>query len=79
MHKTVDVRALFNEASAQELSLAGLQADQKVKNDDNKVVCFMWALRQRIIERWHHLVHQPMDRNQFEDWTWHISDILKPS
>ena len=51
MHKTVDVRALFNEASAQELSLAGLQADQKVKNDDNKVVCFMWALRQRIIER----------------------------
>ena len=43
VHKAIDVRALFDEASAQELSLAGLKADEQVEDDDNKVVRFMWA------------------------------------
>ena len=79
MHKTIDIWALFDEARAQKLCLVGLEADEQVKDDDNKVVCFMRACRLGVIEGRHHFVHQSMNRDQFENGAWHISNILKPS
>ena len=79
MHETIDIWALFDEASAQELSLAGLKADEQGEDDDNKIVRFMWAWCLGVIEGSHHFIHQSMNRNQFEHGTWHISYVLKPS
>lgn len=79
MHKTVNIGALFDKASAKELSLTRLQTNKEVKDDNDQVICFMWTLRLWVIKGGHYLIHQPMNGYQFEYGTWYISHILKLS
>ena len=77
MHETIYVGTLFNESCAKELSLTGLQAHKKIKDNNDEIIGFMWPLHHWIIEGSHDIIHLSMNSYEFENGTWHISYILK--
>jgi len=77
MDETLDISALFDEASSQEVDLARLQTDNDVKNDHDEEVSFVWTRPDSTLQTRHELVHISVDEDKFQDGARLVANFAK--
>ena len=77
--ETLDVGALFDESSAQEVYIARLQGDQYVEDHDYKKVSLVRTLSSCTVQCCHEFVHETMDEDKLEYWARLVTNFTKLS